>query len=176
MQKRFEIYNLSKRCKRDVKSITYLKGDATSPDVEGNKIICHICNDVSGWGRGFVLSLSKKWKEPEAEYRKWANGTILYRPFKLGQVQFVRVEKDIVVANMIGQHDIRFHNGIPPIRYDAVDECLKKVAEVALKYKASVCCPKIGAGLAGGDWNKIEALIIENLCKKDIDVYIYELE
>jgi O-acetyl-ADP-ribose deacetylase (regulator of RNase III) len=159
-----------------MKSITYLKGDATNPKVEGNKIICHICNDSNKWGAGFVLALSSRWKKPEAEYRKWANGTILYRPFKLGQVQWVKVEKDIVVANMIGQHDIRFHNGIPPIRYGAVDECLKKVAEVALKHKASIIAPRIGSGLAGGDWKKIEALIIENLCKKDIDVYIYDLE
>jgi len=46
---------------------------------------------------------------------------------------------------------------------------------MALKYKASVHGPRFGAGLAKGDWNTIEQLIIENLCKKDIDVYIYDL-
>jgi len=159
-----------------MKNITYLKGDATNPIAEGNKFIVHICNSVGGWGRGFVLSLSRKWKQPEAEYRKWAQGKLDYKPFKLGQVQFVKVEKDIVVANMIGQHDIRPHNGIPPIRYGAVDECLKKVAELALKYKASVHLPYLmGAGLAGGDWNEIEKLIVKNLCEKDIDVYIYDI-
>lgn len=159
-----------------MKPITYLKGDATSPLIEGHKIIIHCCNDLGGWGRGFVLALSKKWKEPEAEYKKWSNGKLNYKPFQLGQVQFVKVEKDIVVANMIGQHGLGVHNGIPPIRYDAIDECLKKVAEIALKYKASICAPRFGAGLAKGDWNRIEQLIIENLCEKDIDVYIYDLE
>ena len=42
--------------------IEYLKGDATSPVKEGNKIILHICNDIGGWGKGFVMAISKKWK------------------------------------------------------------------------------------------------------------------
>lgn len=159
-----------------MKNITYLKGDATDPIVEGNKFIIHVCNSVGAWGKGFVVSLSRKWKQPEAEYRKWANGQLDYKPFKLGQVQFVKVEKDIVVANMVGQYDIKPHNGVPPIRYGAIDECLKKVAELALKYKASICAPRFGSGLAGGLWEEIEKLIIKNLCEKNIDVYIYDLE
>src|SRR5205823_6841477 len=51
--------------------ITYLKGDATCPQAKGVKIICHVCNDIGGWGKGFVLALSKRWSEPEAAYRKW---------------------------------------------------------------------------------------------------------
>jgi hypothetical protein len=29
-------------------SIKYLKGDATGPQGDGLKIICHVCNDVGG--------------------------------------------------------------------------------------------------------------------------------
>lgn len=36
-------------------SITYLKGDATKPATEGNKIIVHICNDIGGWGYLFMI-------------------------------------------------------------------------------------------------------------------------
>lgn len=39
---------------------TYLKGDATCPQAKGVKIICHVCNDIGGWGKGFVLALSKR--------------------------------------------------------------------------------------------------------------------
>jgi O-acetyl-ADP-ribose deacetylase (regulator of RNase III) len=158
-----------------MKKITYIRGDATNPQSEGNKIIVHVCNSIGGWGRGFVLSLSGKWKEPEAEYRKWAKGELTYKPFKLGQVQFVKVEKDLVVANMIGQEGTHSQNGVPPVRYNAIAECLEKVAEMALKYKASVHLPYLmGAGLAGGDWNRIEEIIIKNLCEKDIDVTAYD--
>ena len=51
--------------------INYLKGDATAPSVRGNKIIAHVCNDLGGWGKGFVLEISKRWEEPEIQYRAW---------------------------------------------------------------------------------------------------------
>lgn len=43
-----------------MKTITYLKGDATNPQSEENKIIAHICNDIGGWGKGFVVAISKR--------------------------------------------------------------------------------------------------------------------
>lgn len=42
--------------------INYLKGDATNPASAGNKIIVHVCNDIGGWGKGFVMAISKRWK------------------------------------------------------------------------------------------------------------------
>lgn len=83
--------------------ITYIKGDATQPNGSGIKIITHICNDIGGWGKGFVLALSKKWKIPEEAYRQWHRSQ---EDFQLGMVQFVKVEEDIYIANMIGQHGI----------------------------------------------------------------------
>ena len=40
-------------------SIQYLTGDATAPQSQGNKIICHVCNDIGGWGKGFVLACDR---------------------------------------------------------------------------------------------------------------------
>ena len=51
--------------------LLYFEGDATSPIGDGKKIIPHVCNDIGGWGKGFVLALSKKWPEPEEYYRKF---------------------------------------------------------------------------------------------------------
>jgi hypothetical protein len=31
-------------------SIRFLKGDATSPQAKGNKVIAHVCNDLGKWG------------------------------------------------------------------------------------------------------------------------------
>ena len=55
--------------------IKYATGDILE-EVEKEKeerhnIIAHVCNDSGGWGRGFVLALSKKWPEPESKYRQW---------------------------------------------------------------------------------------------------------
>ena len=48
-----------------------IKGDATSPQAKGVKIIAHICNDRGGWGKGFVVAISRRWPEPEEAYRAW---------------------------------------------------------------------------------------------------------
>ncbi|GGV82427.1 hypothetical protein GCM10010294_57570 [Streptomyces griseoloalbus] len=55
--------------------ITYVRGDATVPSVKGVKIVAHVRNDLGGWGKGFVLALSRRWPEPEAAYRAWHPST-----------------------------------------------------------------------------------------------------
>jgi len=152
--------------------IIYLKGDATNPISEGNKIIVHGCNDVGGWGKGFVLAISKKWPQPENEYRSWYKSQV---NFSLGEVQFVKVKEDIYVGNMIGQHKIyKDENGNVPIRYDAIESCLKKVALYAKEINASVHMPRIGCGLAGGTWDKIEPIISKTLVEENINVVVYD--
>jgi O-acetyl-ADP-ribose deacetylase (regulator of RNase III) len=144
-------------------NITYVKGDATNPVGEGMKIIVHICNNKGGWGAGFVLALSKKWSEPEAVYRKKPRHI-------LGDVEFVKVEEDIMVANMVAQHGFGTMNGMPPIRYGAVRICLAEVNKMAARLNATVHMPRIGCGLAGGEWSKIQN-IIEDVMTVDVTVY-----
>lgn len=158
-----------------MKEIIYLKGDATAPQVLGNKIIAHICNDIGGWGKGFVLAISKRWKEPEKAYRGWYVDRV-ENDFRLGEIQLVLVDKYIYVANMIAQRGLKVGRSAGvPIRYEAVESCLEKLAEEATKIEASVHMPRIGCGLAGGKWEKIEPIIKNTLLKNDIDVYIYDL-
>ena len=80
--------------------IKYIKGDATCPQARGVKLIGHVCNDMGRWGKGFVLALSRRWTEPEEQYRAWYAGR-LGEGFGLGAVQFVQVERYIWVANMV---------------------------------------------------------------------------
>ena len=154
--------------------ITYLKGDATCPQAKGAKVICHVCNDIGGWGKGFVLAISKRWKQPEAEYRRWhAAGAA--GGFALGAVQFVQVQPDTWVANMVGQRGIKRGRSGPPIRYEAVAECLREVAAKARELGASVHMPRIGCGLAGGEWSRVEPIIVEALCRAGVEVTVYDL-
>jgi len=157
-----------------MKTITYLKGDATNPQVEGNKIITHICNNIGGWGKGFVLAISKRWKKPESEYRKWSQND---KNFHLGEIQTVQVEEDIWICNMIAQHKtITSSKGIPPIRYEAVEKCLEKLSDEALKMNAGIHMPRIGCGLAGGKWEEIEPIIERTLLSNNVEVYVYDFE
>lgn len=154
-------------------AIHYLKGDATEPIGDGMKVIVHVCNDLGAWGAGFVLALSKKWKKPELHYKKWKQSGI---NFKLGFVQPVVVENDIIVLNMIGQHGLRSMFNLIPLRYDALETCLSKVASYCVSNNASVHMPRIGCGLAGGDWNKVEEIIQKTLLKENLEVYVYDFE
>jgi len=151
----------------------FLIGDATKPQIEGNKILVHCCNDIGKWGKGFVLAISKRWKKPEQFYRKWHQ---LNENFHLGMVQYVPVEDSLIVANLIGQHGIYPKNNTPPIRYNAIIDGFKKIRSRAQKLGASIHMPRIGCGLAGGAWNRIEAIIIKEFCEQGIQVFVYNLK
>ncbi len=154
--------------------IRYVGGDATRPQGRDRRILVHLCNDLGAWGAGFVLAVTRRWPEPEARYRAWHQGRE-EAPFELGQVQFVLVEENLWVANLIGQHGIRRQGGAPPIRYEAVRQGLARVAAYALEHGASVHMPRIGAGLAGGTWDQISTIIEEELVARGDAVTVYDL-
>ncbi|MGR3868396.1 macro domain-containing protein [Streptomyces graminifolii] len=153
--------------------INYVRGDATVPSVKGVKVIAHVCNDIGGWGKGFVLALSRRWPEPEKAYRAWHRGRAA-NDFGLGAVQLVQVERQVWVANMIGQRGIRTGSKGVPVRYDAIDTALTHLAERAAGLDASVHMPRIGCGLAGGKWSRVEPLIFERLVERGIAVSVYD--
>ncbi len=151
--------------------IQYRTGDATCPEDAGPRIIAHVCNDAGKWGAGFVLAVSRRWKQPEQEYRRaFANG----RGLRLGEVQFVVVDRDMTVANMVAQHGVRRRGSTPPIRYDALRAALTEVARFALGQGASVHMPRIGCGLAGGNWEDVSAIIAETLGDQRVPVTVYD--
>ena len=156
-----------------MQEINYIKGDATVPQAKGNKIIAHICNNLGGWGKGFVLAVSKRWPEPEQEYRKWHRNRA-NNNFELGNIQIVQVEKYIYVANMLGQQGMKTGSKGAPIRYESVKKCLERLSEEATTLNASVHMPRIGCGLAGGKWEKIEPLIKESLINNNISTTVYD--
>jgi O-acetyl-ADP-ribose deacetylase (regulator of RNase III) len=146
----------------------YLIGDATDP-IKKPAMIIHCCNDAGRWGRGFVVALRAKFPESEKAYRNWFATD---KP-KLGDVQFVQVAPDVCVANMIGQHGVRWEGKIPPIRYEALEICLKKAYEKALADKLTIASPRVGCVLAGGTWEVIGPMIEKCMT---VETYIYTLE
>jgi O-acetyl-ADP-ribose deacetylase (regulator of RNase III) len=154
--------------------LRYRKGDATFPQGGGHKIIMHVCNNLGGWGAGFVVALSKRWKLPEQEYRKWFAGK---QNFKLGEAQFVFVQTDVTVANMLAQHGLRYNDDEPAVvELKNLEACLEKVYLHAFENSSTVHAPRIASGLAGLQWEQVEPLIKKHLVDKGIDVTIYDLE
>ena len=77
---------------------------------------------------------------------------------------------------MIAQEGLKRINNITPIRYEAVRACLNTIAVEGKKLNASIHMPRIGCGLAGGKWDKIETIITETLSSNDLEVYVYDFE
>lgn len=166
--------------------ITYCIGDATAPrgSIDDVKVIVHCCNDVGGWGAGFVKALEAKWPILPKRYRAWhrvghdfnvdfatspTNFEIAY--FQLGGIQLVPVAEDIIVCNLIGQHDIMTdEKGKEPIRYWAINEGLKMLDNLTPSDWA-IHMPRMGCGLAGGTWGEMEKIITDVLGHRSVTVY-----
>ncbi|WP_304455092.1 hypothetical protein [Nocardiopsis sp. YSL2] len=74
--------------------LRFVRGDATSPQAAGPKVIAHVCNNRGGWGKGFVLAPSRRWPEPERDYRAWHRRRAA-NDFGLGAVRLVQVGPDV---------------------------------------------------------------------------------
>lgn len=154
--------------------IHYTLGDATDP-IRRPAILAHICNDLGVWGKGFVLAVSRRWPHVAGRYRAWLRELDALRIPRLGAVQSVRLAEDLWIANLVAQHVLRAPGGGPPIRYEALAQCLRTLADFARVKGASVHMPRIGCGLAGGSWDRVEPLILDLLASQGVAVTVYDL-
>jgi O-acetyl-ADP-ribose deacetylase (regulator of RNase III) len=156
--------------------VKYLKGDATQPVGNGPKIIVHVCNDIGGWGAGFVLALNRMSSKPQQAYRTTFKNRIT--PFlPLGTIEVVSLGDGLYVCNMVAQHGTVSKLNPKPISYIALEACLINLAQWIddYEFEATVHMPRIGCGLAGGDWTVVESIIDRTLTLQDIDVTVYDL-
>jgi hypothetical protein len=147
--------------------IIYTKGDATDPQRpechrNGPMIIAHICNNEGAWGAGFVVPLGKRYPGAKAEYLGRGH-------WNLGETQFI-FRDDIIIANMIAQTLV----GDDRVKYPALRNCLLDVADMAIRHGASVHMPRIGCGLAGSNWDKMEGYVWL-IAERGITVTVYDL-
>lgn len=153
-------------------NIHYLEGDATQPIGNGVKIVAHVCNNIGAWGAGFVLAVSKRWPIAKSCYLRIKNK-------ELGLMQLVHVGNEVFVANMIAQNNINDSKSGwlgDLIDYDALVICLDSVFSYAQDIGATVHMPRIGCGLAGSSWDKIEPLLIHVVQRYNVECYVYTFE
>lgn len=153
-----------------------------TPDDDEIILLPHICNNLGGWGAGFVLNLSKKWEKPEKTYRKLFSNTEA-KENKLGIVQYIpvlsqirNIRNQIFVINMIAQNGYKTKDNPHPLDLQTLSECLDKVYKQGgslFDYKISVHMPKIGSGLGGGNWDEIEKLIESKIEKYKVETHVH---
>ena len=130
------------------------KHDATMPLYERTMIV-HICNNINIWSQGFVLALEAKYPQAKITYHTETQ--------ILGKVQYTHINDNLVIANMIAQDGVMTANNLEPLKWEALELCLEHVYRYAKKEAYTIQMPKIGSGLAGGNWEDIKQLIFSSL-------------
>ena len=154
-------------------TIKYVAGDATKPRGDGVKIIAQIVNNTTPrWGGGFARIVKKKWPEVQDDFIYWANQQKL--KLSLGETHLYQIQKNLCIFHIIAQHGYGESKN-PRIRYRALESGLQQLSEIAKEKCASVHMPRIGCGQAGGSWPVVSELIAFLLCRKGVDVTVYDL-
>jgi O-acetyl-ADP-ribose deacetylase (regulator of RNase III) len=149
--------------------IKYMKGDVLKSALlkKEKVVIPHICNNMGGWGAGFVVAISNIWPGPEKSYREWSRDP---DSFRLGNLELVQVTPDIRICNMIAQDGFVTRYRKRAVDYKALEICLKKISDHVSKDNI-IMMPRIGCGLGGGSWEEVEEIINKTLNEFQIEVY-----
>jgi Zn-dependent peptidase ImmA (M78 family) len=154
-------------------TIEYVRGDATQTRGLGKKIIVQLVNDKAvTWGGGLSLAVRRKWPGMQREFTAWA--TEGRASLRLGNVHFSKPINDIVVASVVAQAGYG-ESTKPRIRYNALEQGLIEVAEMARRTEASVHMSRLGCGEAGGSWSIVGELVQSCLNCQGIRVTVYDL-
>lgn len=146
--------------------IKYIVGNLLESDCD---IIIHGCNCVGGFGSGVASQIAKKWPKAKTKYLEYHN-TI---GWKLGDIQIVKLKKGKYLANCATQKEYFPRNKVHA-DYKAIATVMRSLKYMSSDGKLSIGMPKIGCGLAGGDWKIVENII--NRVFDKITVYVYTLE
>ena len=142
--------------------IVYKKGDLLVSD---EKYVAHGCNCSGGFGSGFAKQVASLYPSVREGY--------LYRyqtrGWKLGEVQLIGVGEGREVANYATQERYGKPDEGPYVSYIAIRNVIK---ELVKSWPQGFAIPKIGAGLAGGNWDIIERIINEESGNVEVRVYV----
>lgn len=162
------------------KVITYVEGDATKPTGKSKyQIIVHIVNDEGVMGSGIARVIREKWPHVYEQYQALFAEPAKKRATAQGQIQVVRADGNLFVCNLFGQSGVGDFNGLPAVRYGAVEEGLMRlrgrVKKSAIRSETAIAMPRIGCGLAGGSWAKVEEVINRVFEGSDLPITVYDM-
>jgi hypothetical protein len=153
--------------------IRFLKGNALDFRRSGPTILAHIVNDQAvTWVGEFANGLHAKFPEAQEQFRSWTSAA--KRHLILGSLHLAELGKGRFVASLVAQHGYG-PSPTPRVRYGALRDCLRALATEAKSRKAAVQMPRIGTGMAGGNWGFIQELVDESLVREGVPVTVFTL-
>ena len=168
-----------------------VRGDLLALAQEGNfDVIVHGCNCFCTMGAGIAKSIKHQFPEAykadlmthEGDANKlgtYTSATVSCRPRQRARNED-SAQQPLTIINAYTQYHFKprekIVNGrrkrIRPVNYDAIRMAFRNIKE---QYSGKrLGYPKIGAGLAGGDWQIISRIIDEELEGEDHTLVVYE--
>lgn len=151
-------------------------------------VIAHGCNCLSTMGAGLAPQMAKAFGCDRFEMELWGPsieklGCIDFRTLVLGEnaiwsledYKNNRNEPELTVVNAYTQNRYgkNHSDGVAmPFDYEAFTICMRKMNHIFAGKRIGL--PQIGAGLAGGNWNRIQHIIQTELRDCDVTVVIYQ--
>lgn len=133
----------------------------------GCDIIAHGVNCVGGFGSGIAAQIAQQHPYVKKQYLAYHKNV----GWELGDIQFVYT-KSKLIANCATQKEYMPRDVIHA-NYHAIERICKKLRYRCKDEDMTLAMPKIGCGLAGGDWNVVEE--IYNNVFHDMLVKVYWL-
>jgi len=145
--------------------IVYKQGDVLDSE---EKYIAHGCNCSGGFGSGFAKAVKERYPSVREAYLYRFNT----RGWKLGETQICNVGDGTgrEIANCATQERYGAPDKGPYVSYPAIREVIRNLVK---SWPQGFAMPKIGAGLAGGNWDIISEIINDE--SKDVEVRVYVL-
>jgi O-acetyl-ADP-ribose deacetylase (regulator of RNase III) len=138
---------------------------------ETHGLIVHGCNAQGKFASGLAAQIALRYPQAFFDYMRHYKS----KKLRLGDVIETKVGENHYILSTITQ---RFYGRVPGavyVDYDAVIDVFEKVNILALKTHLPVKFPRIGCGLAKGNWKTIEE-IIQGCLDPSIERTLYDLK
>lgn len=139
------------------------------------EVIAHGCNTTGGFGSGVAGQIAKRWPRVRDAYLKKYNSEA---GWKLGDIQLVYSTDMMafpVIANIATQEKFGY-DGALYADYQAIEKGFTRVLRYCDNNGYSVAAPRVGCGLAGGDWNTVFDILVEVSAKyENVLIEVYSL-
>jgi len=148
--------------------IKYVNGDLIQAFEDGKvTMIAHGCNCVGGFGSGVAGQIAKRYPLVRDKYKQLhkEGGT------KLGFFQTLYIPEKGWIINCGTQKNYLPRN-VRNADYDAIKKTMELLYSFSGNFNTTPAIPKIGCGLAGGEWDIVEDIINKIFHDRDIVVYI----
>lgn len=151
--------------------VRLIRGNLLDSDA---KYICQQVNCQGAMGAGLAKQIAEKWPNVKKEYVKFCDSKKQKQDL-LGDIQLVAAnggfqkKDDPLIVNVFGQFYYG-HDGV----YTDYSALIKAFRKMNRLYKGErLAFPYgFGCGLAGGEWQDVEELIVKYLPDCDVTIYL----